>query len=167
MKYIKQLIAALVRLVIAKLHIFCRFPILSAEKMQYDSIPNGDEYRFGCGGGQPMPSTGEYGLNPRNGRMVTRDSALQQVSLATERVKIFQNDKRADSPLQLTDIQLIETVLPLHEINDSAIADRAKKGHPGNMHLWWNRSPIDSSAALLKAVMEDDPIGDDSSKREN
>jgi len=39
--------------------------------------------------------------------MVTRDSALQQVSLATERVKIFQNDKRADSPLQLTDIQLV------------------------------------------------------------
>ena len=105
--FICRTIAALVRLVIAKLHIFCRFPILSAEKMQYDSIPNGDEYRFGCGGGQPMPSTGEYGLNPRNGRMVTRDSALQQVSLATERVKIFQNDKRADSPLQLTDIQLV------------------------------------------------------------
>ena len=53
--------------------------------------------------------------------------------------------------------KIIETVLPLREINDSAIADRAKKGHPGNIHLWWNRSPIDSSAALLKAAMEDAP----------
>ncbi len=63
--------------------------------------------------------------------------------------------------------KIIETVLPLHEINDSSIADKAKKGHPGNMHLWWNRSPIDSSAALLKAAMEDDPDGKDSSKRKD
>lgn len=62
--------------------------------------------------------------------------------------------------------KMIETELPLHEINDSSIADRAKKGHPGNMHLWWNRSPIDSSEALLKAAMEDDPMEDGSSNRE-
>lgn len=51
--------------------------------------------------------------------------------------------------------KLIETVLPLKEINDSSIGDKARKGHPGNMHLWWNRSPIDSSAVLLKASLED------------
>lgn len=51
--------------------------------------------------------------------------------------------------------KIIETVLPLKELNNSAIGDKARKGHPGNMHLWWNRSPIDSSAALLKAALED------------
>lgn len=62
--------------------------------------------------------------------------------------------------------KIIETVLPLREINASAIVDRAKKGHPGNMHLWWNRSPIDSSAALLKAAIENYPKGDDSSSQD-
>jgi len=51
--------------------------------------------------------------------------------------------------------KLIETALPLRVFNQSAISDKAKKGHPGNMHLWWNRSPIDSSAALLMAAMMD------------
>jgi putative DNA methylase len=54
--------------------------------------------------------------------------------------------------------KMIETALPLAALNSSAIADKAKKGHPGNMHLWWNRSPIDSSTALLEAAIKDDPV---------
>lgn len=55
--------------------------------------------------------------------------------------------------------KIIETALPLKKLNASSIGDKVKKGHPGNLHLWWNRSPIDSSTALLKAAMEDDPDG--------
>ena len=51
--------------------------------------------------------------------------------------------------------KLIEAALPLKTLNQSSISDKARKGHPGNMHLWWNRSPIDSSAALLSAAMTD------------
>ena len=49
---------------------------------------------------------------------------------------------------------LIEKALPLKALSMSATSDKACKGHPGNMHLWWNRSPIDSSAALLRAIIE-------------
>lgn len=51
--------------------------------------------------------------------------------------------------------KLIETALPLRVLSQSATNDKARKGHPGNMHLWWNRSPIDSSAALLMAAVLD------------
>lgn len=51
--------------------------------------------------------------------------------------------------------KLIETALPLRVLSQSAASDKARKGHPGNMHLWWNRSPIDSSAALLMATILD------------
>lgn len=51
--------------------------------------------------------------------------------------------------------KLIETALPLRVLSRSATSDKARKGHPGNMHLWWNRSPIDSSAALLMAAVLD------------
>ena len=51
--------------------------------------------------------------------------------------------------------KLIETALPLRVLSQSAASDKARKGHPGNMHLWWNRSPIDSSAALLMAAILD------------
>lgn len=87
--FICRTIAALVRLVIAKLHIFCRFPILSAEKMQYDSIPNGNEYRFGGGGGQPMPLTVNRNHNSQYGRTTTRGSALQRVSPAVTTQSFF------------------------------------------------------------------------------
>lgn len=46
--------------------------------------------------------------------------------------------------------KIIETVLPLRALNKSATSDKVRKGHPGNMHLWWNRSPIDSSAGPFK-----------------
>lgn len=51
--------------------------------------------------------------------------------------------------------KIIETVLPLRALSQSAISDKARKGHPGNIHLWWNRSPIDSSAALIRAAVTD------------
>ena len=51
--------------------------------------------------------------------------------------------------------KIIETALPLRVLSQSAMSDKARKGHPGNMHLWWNRSPIDSSAAILRAAMTD------------
>ena len=47
----------------------------------------------------------------------------------------------------------IEGALPLRMINQSAMSERATKEHPGNMHLWWNRSPIVSSTELLKVIM--------------
>ena len=52
--------------------------------------------------------------------------------------------------------KLIETWLPLHELSASAMSDKAHKGHPGNLHLWWNRSPIDSSAAILFSALSDE-----------
>ena len=52
--------------------------------------------------------------------------------------------------------KLIEKRLPLHELSSSAMTDKAHKGHPGNLHLWWNRSPIISSSALLFAALSDE-----------
>lgn len=50
----------------------------------------------------------------------------------------------------------IEGSFPLREINRLAMSEKIKKGHPGNIHLWWNRSPMESSAKLLEAVLEDE-----------
>ena len=46
--------------------------------------------------------------------------------------------------------------LPLRTINQFAMSERVTKEHPGNMHLWWNRSPIESSNILLKTVVSND-----------
>ena len=51
--------------------------------------------------------------------------------------------------------KIIETALPLHDLSGSAISDTVRKGHPGNLHLWWNRSPIFSSEALLYSAFTD------------
>ena len=58
----------------------------------------------------------------------------------------------------------IEGALPLRQINQSAMAERATKEHPGNMHLWWNRSPIDSSKEILTSAItsDQDTISEDS-----
>ena len=58
----------------------------------------------------------------------------------------------------------IEGALPLRQINQFAMSERATKEHPGNMHLWWNRSPIDASKEILtSALMSDqDTISSDS-----
>lgn len=50
----------------------------------------------------------------------------------------------------------IETALPLAEINDAAIREKAgKPGHPANLHMWWGRSPVASSLAALSAAVSD------------
>ena len=50
----------------------------------------------------------------------------------------------------------IETALPLTEINDAAIRERAgKSGHPANLHMWWGRSPEASSLTSLAAAVLD------------
>lgn len=51
--------------------------------------------------------------------------------------------------------KIIEIRLPVQLLAQAAIGDKVKKGHPGNLHPWWNRSPIASSAALLAAALED------------
>ena len=53
----------------------------------------------------------------------------------------------------------IEGSFPLREVNRLAMSEKIKKGHPGNIHLWWNRSPMESSAKLLEAVLEDELPG--------
>ena len=47
----------------------------------------------------------------------------------------------------------IEGAFSLRLINQSSISERVRKEHPGNMHLWWNRSPIDSSKELLISLL--------------
>lgn len=50
----------------------------------------------------------------------------------------------------------IETALPLAEINEAAIREKAgKRGHPANLHMWWGRSPEASSLAALAAAAMD------------
>ena len=50
----------------------------------------------------------------------------------------------------------IETALPLAEINDAAIREKAgKRGHSANLHMWWGRSPEASSLAALAAAVMD------------
>lgn len=44
--------------------------------------------------------------------------------------------------------------MSLREINQLAMAEHVKKEHPGNIHLWWNRSPIASSEKLLQRVLQ-------------
>lgn len=43
--------------------------------------------------------------------------------------------------------------MSLQEINQLSVNERVRKGHPGNMHLWWNRSPIESSKQLLRDII--------------
>lgn len=47
----------------------------------------------------------------------------------------------------------IKGAFSLRQINHAAMAEKLNKKHPGNMHLWWNRSPIVSSQLLLNAVL--------------
>lgn len=51
--------------------------------------------------------------------------------------------------------KVIETGVPINMLFSSTIEEKVKKGHPGKLHPWWNRSPIVSSAALLKAALDD------------
>ncbi len=61
----------------------------------------------------------------------------------------------------------IEGSLSLRELGYLTMSEKTKKGHPGNIHLWWNRSPIESSANLLEALLEDDRPGEKDDKQSN
>ena len=54
--------------------------------------------------------------------------------------------------------KLTKDALSLRLINQSAMSERVTKEHPGNMHLWWNRSPIKSSKKLLETIITNDKI---------
>lgn len=52
--------------------------------------------------------------------------------------------------------KLIETALPLSSINAQSISERtAATGHPANLHMWWGRSPHESSTFSLMAALVD------------
>lgn len=52
--------------------------------------------------------------------------------------------------------KLIETTLPLSKINKETIKERTSSpGHPGNLHMWWGRSPRYSSVMALQAAVID------------
>lgn len=52
--------------------------------------------------------------------------------------------------------KIIESALPLAEINDAAIREKAgKTGHPANLHMWWGRSPEASSLASVASAVLD------------
>ena len=46
-----------------------------------------------------------------------------------------------------------EGAYSLKELNQLTLSERVTKAHPGNLHLWWNRSPIGSSARLLQETI--------------
>lgn len=52
--------------------------------------------------------------------------------------------------------KIIEKMLPLSEINSTAIHERtAANGHPANLHMWWGRSSMPSVLAALTAGTAD------------
>ena len=56
----------------------------------------------------------------------------------------------------------IESTLPLKGIQSADAGERAgSAGHPANMHIWWGRTPIASTALILKAaLLDDDPASE-------
>lgn len=54
--------------------------------------------------------------------------------------------------------KLIETALPLKEINEAAAREKSiRHGHPSTLHLWWSRKPTATTRAVLFASIVDDP----------
>ena len=59
--------------------------------------------------------------------------------------------------------KLIETALPLAEINRQAAREKAiNAGHPSTLHMWWARRPLAATRAVVWASLVDDPSGDPS-----
>ena len=59
--------------------------------------------------------------------------------------------------------KLIETALPLAEINKEAAREKSiNAGHPSTLHLWWARRPLAATRAVVWASLVDDPSGDPS-----
>lgn len=54
--------------------------------------------------------------------------------------------------------KLIETSIPLDEINAQAVREKSiRKGHPSTLHLWWARRPLAAARCVIFASMVDDP----------
>lgn len=54
--------------------------------------------------------------------------------------------------------KLIETSIPLDEINAQAVREKSvHNGHPSGMHLWWARRPLAVARCVIFASMVDDP----------
>ena len=54
--------------------------------------------------------------------------------------------------------KLIEVALPLEKINKEAIAERySHSGHPFQLHMWWARRPLATTAAVIWSSLVDDP----------
>ena len=54
--------------------------------------------------------------------------------------------------------KLIETSIPLDEINAQSVREKAiRKGHPSTLHLWWARRPLATARCVIFASMVDDP----------
>lgn len=63
--------------------------------------------------------------------------------------------------------KLIETTLPLRAIRKADMGERVGTGgHPGNMHLWWDRTPVSGVAVILKAAMLDNDLSQEESVEE-
>lgn len=61
----------------------------------------------------------------------------------------------ADQPVKR---KLIETSLPLTEINEESAREKSiRHGHPSTLHLYWSRKPLATSRAVLFAQLVDDP----------
>lgn len=56
--------------------------------------------------------------------------------------------------------KLIETSIPLEDINAQAVREKSiRKGHPSTLHLWWARRPLAATRCVIFASMVDDPVG--------
>ncbi|NHM15807.1 DUF1156 domain-containing protein [Eggerthellaceae bacterium zg-887] len=54
--------------------------------------------------------------------------------------------------------KLIETSIPLDDINDASAGEKnIRKGYPATLHLWWARRPLASARCVIFASMVDDP----------
>ena len=54
--------------------------------------------------------------------------------------------------------KLIETAIPLSQINTNAYAEKSRKvGKPSSVHLWWARRPFAATRAVELAQLIDDP----------
>ena len=86
----------------------------------------------------------------------SRAAALKAVEPKQMTLFDYDTKDKYGRRLRFAEEKLIENWIPLKELSASAIRDKARKGHPGNLHLWWNRSPIDSSTAVLFSALVDE-----------
>ncbi len=64
----------------------------------------------------------------------------------------------ADPPPRPYKLKLIETAIPLEDINrESAKEKSIRHNHPSTLHLWWARRPLAACRAVLFAQLVDDP----------